>query len=171
MWWLALMSHTGACARPARIRNKPWVIFVLPGILPPDHVCAPRPHKSMTGMLLALAYPRMRRLKRPAIRISQVFSSVSSDPVRARHHINNRPIAHRFSGGIARSLAFPATSGAGTQSQYQASRARIAEIAIGVLGLIEDEVTREKLASGLPIFGAAFPPSGSASGIYAPPRP
>src|SRR3954464_1066817 len=25
MWCLALTSHTGACARPTRTRNKPWV--------------------------------------------------------------------------------------------------------------------------------------------------
>src|SRR3977135_3270924 len=29
MWCLALTSHTGACARPTRTRNKPWVTVVL----------------------------------------------------------------------------------------------------------------------------------------------
>src|ERR1700731_3202101 len=29
MWCFALTSHTGACARPTRTRNKPWVTLVL----------------------------------------------------------------------------------------------------------------------------------------------
>ena len=29
MWCFALTSHTGACARPTRTRNKPWVTVVL----------------------------------------------------------------------------------------------------------------------------------------------
>src|ERR1700720_311853 len=29
MWCSALTSHTGACARPTRTRNKPWVTLVL----------------------------------------------------------------------------------------------------------------------------------------------
>src|SRR5258706_14295307 len=29
MWCLALISHTGACARPTRTRNKPWVTVAL----------------------------------------------------------------------------------------------------------------------------------------------
>ena len=41
--------------------------------------------QSITGISCALAQPRTRRLKRPAIRIRWALSRVSSDPVSARH--------------------------------------------------------------------------------------
>src|SRR6266403_1628147 len=69
MWCFALTSHTGACARPTRTRNKPWVTLVLARYSSASSCLRCPGGQSITGMSWALAYPRMRRLNRPASRI------------------------------------------------------------------------------------------------------
>ncbi len=46
---------------------------------------------SITGTPLALAQPRTRRAKRPAMRIRCVLSRCSSEPCKRRHHVRNPP--------------------------------------------------------------------------------
>ena len=71
-------SHTGAWARPTRIRNKPCVTFVFARYSSAS-LCLRSPARPSTiGMPFACAYARTRRLKRPAMRIRCVLSSVSS---------------------------------------------------------------------------------------------
>jgi hypothetical protein len=84
-------SHTGAWARPTRMRNKPCVILVFARYSSASSCLRSAAGQSTTGMPCAFAYPRTRRLKRPAMRIRWVLSSVSSDPLRARHHKRKPP--------------------------------------------------------------------------------
>src|SRR6202047_4140467 len=69
MWCFALTSHTGACARPTRTRNKPWVTLVLARYSSARSCLRCPARQSITGMSWAWAYPRRRRLNRPASRI------------------------------------------------------------------------------------------------------
>jgi hypothetical protein len=84
-------SDTGAWARPTRITCKPWVILVFARYSSASSCLRSPAGQSITGMPSAFAHPRRRRLKRPAMRIRWLLSSVSSDPLRARHHKRNPP--------------------------------------------------------------------------------
>src|SRR5271165_4333949 len=55
MWCLALISHTGACARPTRTRNKPWVTVVLARYSSARSCLRCPAEQSITGMSCALA--------------------------------------------------------------------------------------------------------------------
>src|SRR5580704_3135281 len=53
-------SHTGACARPTRTRNKPWVTLVLARYSSARSCLRCPAGQSITGMSWALAKPRLR---------------------------------------------------------------------------------------------------------------
>src|ERR1700757_2735192 len=55
MWCFALTSHTGACARPTRTRNKPWVAVVLARYSSARSCLRCPAEQSITGMPCALA--------------------------------------------------------------------------------------------------------------------
>src|SRR5260370_30026077 len=55
MWCLALTSHTGACARPTRTRNKPWVTVVLARYSSASSCLRCPAEQSITSMPCALA--------------------------------------------------------------------------------------------------------------------
>src|ERR1700757_1041286 len=66
MWWWAPTVQTTAGARPTRTRNSPWVTFVLARYSSASSCLRCPTGQSITGMPWALAYPRTRRLNRPA---------------------------------------------------------------------------------------------------------
>jgi transposase InsO family protein len=55
MWCLALISHTGACARPTRTRNKPWMTVVLARYSSARSCLRCPAEQSITGMSCAFA--------------------------------------------------------------------------------------------------------------------
>src|SRR6266478_4270018 len=55
MWCFALTSHTGACARPTRTRNKPWETLVLARYSSASSCLRCPAGQSITGMSWALA--------------------------------------------------------------------------------------------------------------------
>src|SRR6267378_4358896 len=55
MWCFALTSHTGACARPTRTRNKPWATLVRARYSSARSCLRCPAGQSITGMSWALA--------------------------------------------------------------------------------------------------------------------